>query len=121
MAVDDSRFSHITVTADDEDDVVIEAGARTSRPVVPVPSPAQGPVECEAALEAHEERVGEFEAATEPVAEEGVPSHKKKDEGFRETTMDDLKSEPMPFAQKIVIAFAAIGVLAIVAWCLFMR
>lgn len=117
MAVDDSKFSHITVTADDEDDVVIEAGARTSRPA----EPAQERLERSPAVEPDEARIPVSDAAKGKKAEGAASAHKKEDEGFRETTIDDLKSEPMPFAQKIVLAFAAIGVLAIVAWCLFMR
>ena len=117
MAVDDSKFSHITVTADDEDDLVIEAGARTSRPV----EPTQERLERKPVAERGEVRVPVSDAVEEQAAEEAAAARKKKDEGFRETTMDDLKSDPMPFAQKIVLAFAAIGVLAIVAWCLFMR
>ena len=117
MAVDDSKFSHITVTADDEDDLVIEAGARTSRPV----EPAQERLERKLVAEQGEARVPVSDAVEERAAEDSAAARKKKDEGFRETTMDDLKSDPMPFAQKIVLAFAAIGVLAIVAWCLFMR
>ena len=42
-------------------------------------------------------------------------------EGYRETTMDDLKAAPMPLAQKVVLALAAVGVVAIVAWYLFLR
>ncbi len=35
--------------------------------------------------------------------------------------MDDLKAAPMPLAQKIVLALGAVGVIAVVAWYLFLR
>ena len=90
MVAGEPKFSHITVTPDDEDDVVIQAGARPTRPADPAPASP-----CE------EEKAG--------------------NEGYRETTMDDLKAAPMPLAQKVVLALAAVGVVAIVAWYLFLR
>ena len=54
--------------------------------------------------------------------EDARPKREKAgNEGYRETTMDDLKAAPMPLAQKVVLALAAVGVVAIVAWYLFLR
>ena len=92
MAAGDPKFSHITVTPDDEDDVVIQAGARPARTAAPTPVPAPAP--------------------TAPSAE---------DEGYQGTTLDDLEAAPMPIAQKIVLALGAVAVIAVVAWYLFLR
>ena len=57
-----------------------------------------------------------------PDDEDARPKREKAgNEGYRETTMDDLKAAPMPLAQKVVLALAAVGVVAIVAWYLFLR
>ena len=54
--------------------------------------------------------------------EDARPKREKAgNEGYRETTMDDLKAAPMPLAQNVVLALAALGVVAIVAWYLFLR
>lgn len=106
MAAGEPKFSHITVTPDEDDDVVIQAGARPARPVAPTPRPDPVP----AAPSADEA------SAPEPV--EATPS---EDEGYRETTLDDLKAAPMPVAQKIVLALGVVGVIAVVAWYLFLR
>lgn len=106
MAAGEPKFSHITVTPDEDDDVVIQAGARPARPVAPTPRPDPVP----AAPSADEA------SAPEPV--EATPS---EDEGYRETTLDDLKAVPMPVAQKIVLALGVVGVIAVVAWYLFLR
>ena len=104
MAAGDPKFSHITVTPDDEDDVVIQAGARPARTAAPTPVPAPAPT-APSADEAVEER-------EEPSAE---------DEGYQGTTLDDLEAAPMPIAQKIVLALGAVAVIAVVAWYLFLR
>lgn len=115
MAAGEPKFSHITVTPDEDDDVVIQAGARPARPVAPTPRPDPVP----AAPSADEAAVGlvvDEASAPEPV--EATPS---EDEGYRETTLDDLKAAPMPVAQKIVLALGVVGVIAVVAWYLFLR
>ena len=110
MVAGEPKFSHITVTPDDEDDVVIQAGARPTRPADPAPA---SPCEEEPAPAA---------ANGSSTDEDARPKREKAvNEGYRETTMDDLKAAPMPLAQKVVLALAAVGVVAIVAWYLFLR
>ena len=102
-------FKHITVTAADDDDVVIVAGA--------VEAPAQN-------------------AGDAPAAEEPEPSGSKKDsfkkdsskkdspkkDAYRETTLEDLKQEPMPFAQRVVIIAAIVCIIgALIYYFAFMR
>ena len=111
MAAGEPKFSHITVTPDDEDDVVIQAGARPARAAAPAAEEAFAP----AARTVDDEAV-EQAAAPEPADEDSA-----EDAGFQETTLDDLESAPMPVAQKIVIALGVVGVIAVVAWYLFLR
>lgn len=111
MAAGDPKFSHITVTPDDEDDVVIQAGARPARTAAPTPVPAPAPT----APSADDAASGEPEA----VEEREEPS--AEDEGYQGTTLDDLEAAPMPIAQKIVLALGAVAVIAVVAWYLFLR
>ena len=116
MAAGEPKFSHITGTPDDEDDVVIEAGARPSRSAAPAARRAEGPV------------AASVEAPPAPAAPEAparaeaddAPKKRAKDAGYQETTIDDLKAAPMPLAQKIVLALAAVGVIAIAVY-FFMR
>lgn len=115
MAAGDPKFSHITVTPDDEDDVVIQAGARPARPVAPVPAAASAPVAQPVDVEASEQADDE---APEHDPVEDAPGEEM---GYQETTLDDLKAAPMPVAQKIVLALGAVGVIAAVAWYLFLR
>ena len=91
-------FKHITVTAADDDDVVIVAGA--------VEAPAQN-------------------AGDEPAAEEPKPSGSKKDsskkDSYHEATLEDLKQEPMP-AQRVVIIAAIVCIIgALIYYFAFMR
>lgn len=116
MAAGDPKFSHITVTPDDEDDVVIQAGARPARPAAPTPTAAPAPT----AAGADDAVVEPDDAATEePEAVEGEAPDEDGD--CQGTTLDDLEAAPMPIAQKIVLALGAVAVIVVVAWYLFLR
>ena len=118
MAAGDPKFSHITVTPDDEDDVVIQAGARPARTAAPTPVPAPAPT----APSADDAVVEPDDAASgEPEAVEEREEPSAEDEGYQGTTLDDLEAAPMPNAQKIVLALGAVAVIAVVAWYLFLR
>ena len=101
------EFSHITVTADDDDDVVIQAG------VVEEPA-AEEPVE-EAPLE---------EPVDEPAAEEADDAVKEgagetaDAASYHETTLDDLEATKMSTTQKVIIVVAVLGIVAFAAWYL---
>lgn len=99
MAQDETKFSHITVTSDDEDDVVIHAGLRSTTP----PAPAVATPEPEAA------------PVLEPAPEPPAPEARRKDD-YRETTAEDLESEPMSLMQKALIAIAVVLVVAVAAY-----
>lgn len=134
-----SGFKHISVSTDSDDDVVICAGAdaeRTSSEVrdgVQFIKPASSEVRDSvqfiksASAEACDSaQINEVPDSAQPVpaptpvkrtAQSGV-----KDQGYRETTLDDLKSEPMSKTQKVIIACAIAAVAAaVVYYFVFMR
>ena len=100
------EFSHITVTADDDDDVVIQAG------VVEEPA-AEEPVE-EAPLEEPVDEPGAEEAAVE---KEGA-GETADAVSYHETTLDDLEATKMSTTQKVIIVVAVLGIVAFAAWYL---
>lgn len=108
MAAAESKFSHITVNADDEDDIVIQAGARF------------GSSEVE---QASNVEVSDDVAKTRldvPVSKPASARADKRDD-YCETTLDDLESSPMSRTQKVILAFAVLGVVVAVAYCLISR
>lgn len=110
------------MTPDDEDDVVIQAGARPARTAAPTAAPTPVPAPAPTALGADDAVVEPDDAATEePEAVEEREEPSAEDEGFQGTTLDDLEAAPMPIAQKIVLALGAVAVIAVVAWYLFLR
>ena len=111
-------FKHITVTAAEDEDVVILAGATptgdsvitepaTEEPVPEEPVKAQSPVP-----------EPQPSKATKP-----APSKRAKAKGdsYRETTLEDLEDTSMPFAQRVVIVAAIVCIIGAVIYCaLFM-
>ncbi|HIW75416.1 MULTISPECIES: SURF2 Surfeit locus protein 2 [Gordonibacter] len=118
---DEKAFSHITVSADDEDDVVIVAGARpasrASGEVRPAAGAAAAPTPVAAAPEP--EPAPTIAPAPDP-APAASPSRQPK-EDVSETTLEDLKGEPMPLTQKIVIAVAALLIVSFAVYYFFLR
>ena len=90
------RFSHITVSSDD-DEVVILAGA---------------PREAEASSERTRrgEKLSEKDGASE------APASSSK---AHEDEAESLDAEPMPFTQKVVIAAAAVLIIAFIVYQVF--
>ncbi len=135
---DDKAFSHITVSADDEDDFVIHAGVRPgakaaqqqetlASPVVESskPAPAQDP-SLEEALRsepAAEASVSVEPSSTEAAQGDARSARRKSSEGeaYRETQLEDLKGAPMPTAQKVVIIVAALAVIGFIVYYAFLR
>lgn len=124
------EFSHITVTAD-EDDVVIQAGAVEETVVEEAPAAEvddareedleSAPEDVSSASGCNAEVPASSEAAsasseTTPTA----PTAREKADAasFRETTLDDLESTRMSTTQKAIIVVAVLGVIAFVAWYL---
>lgn len=102
------EFSHITVTADDDDDVVIQAGV-VEEPAAEEPVDEPGAEEADDAVaEAVEEAAVEKEGAGETA--DAVSYH--------ETTLDDLEATKMSTTQKVIIVVAVLGIVAFAAWYL---
>lgn len=117
------EFSHITVTAD-EDDVVIQAGAVEEAVVEEAPAaevddareedPESAPEDVSSASGRNAEVPASSEATpTAPTAREKADAA-----SFRETTLDDLESTRMSTTQKAIIVVAVLGVIAFAAWYL---
>ena len=114
------EFSHITVTAD-EDDVVIQAGAVEEAVVEEAPA-----AEVDDAREEDLESAGADASSASahnaevPASSATTPTTREKADAasFRETTLDDLESTRMSTTQKAIIVVAVLGVIAFVAWYL---
>jgi len=111
-------FKHITVTPAEEEDVVIRVGATGGDGLAEEPQVEPEPVS------AHQAEADEPARSDQPApapTEAKTRSQKKRDD-YREATLEDLKSQPMPLAQKIVIAAAVVCIIgAIVYYLLFLR
>lgn len=117
------EFSHITVTAD-EDDVVIQAGAVEEAVVEEAPAaevddareedPESAPEDVSSASGRNAEVPAS--SATTPTA--STAREKADAASFRETTLDDLESTRMSTTQKAIIIVAVLGVIAFAAWYL---
>lgn len=109
MSLDETKFSHITVTSDDEDEFVIQAGARTGSPSRDAaPEPSTVPDE---ALE----RETPAPAPSEP------SSRASSDDEYHQTTLEDLETTPMSTTQKVVIVAALLLIAGFVVYYLFLR
>lgn len=112
------EFSHITVTAD-EDDVVIQAGAVEEAPAAEVDDAREEDLESAGAdassASAHN---AEVPASSETTPTTPTAREKTDAASFRETTLDDLESTRMSTTQKAIIVVAVLGVIAFAAWYL---
>lgn len=132
MTGDAQKFSHISVASDDEDDVVIEAGAPRSRSYgegesVSQPARDEAPARA-AATEATAADGGEGPSeppsrastpAPERAAKADKPARKASAparKGYEETTLEDLESTKMSGMQKGIIAVALIGIAAFIVY-----
>lgn len=105
------RFSHITVSPGDDDEVVIRAGAVAATPRArEVPSPADD-AEGKPLDIADPAKARSLERSDAP----GAPA---PDEGYHETTLEDL-SERSPVAQRIVIAAAVVLIVCAIAYMVY--
>ena len=131
MTGDAQKFSHISVASDDEDDVVIEAGAPRSRSYGEGESASQlardeAPARA-AATEATAADGGEGlsespSRASTPAPERAAKADKPAKasaparKGYEETTLEDLESTKMSGMQKGIIAVALIGIAAFIVY-----
>lgn len=115
----DTKFTHISVTVDDDDDFVIEAGAPAAAPVEPEPAEFAAAAEPAAPAAAVAEPAAVPAAApVAPVAASAAPVavQKPASQGYRETTLDDLEGEKMSGMQKGVIAAAFVAIIVFIVY-----
>lgn len=125
------EFSHITVTADD-DDVVIQAGAVegtvAGRAAASGADAADASDAADAFDAADASDVGDAaDGAADTAASEVVGdaaaggADKTAASSYRETTLEDLKAAKMSATQKVIIVVAVLGVVAFAVWYLLAR
>ena len=120
------EFKRIAVTAAEDDDEVIVAGIGAEADVSPKDDERAGETqEPESERADDRQRPAPVKKPSESTpSSAAAPRGKKRprDDGHHETTLEDLKPEPMPAAQKItIIAVVAILVIAIVYYFAFLR
>lgn len=131
MTGDAQKFSHISVASDDEDDVVIEAGAPRFRSYgegVSAAQPAGDEVAASAANKTSVVAGGEgladrasagaapAERVSTPAPERAAKADKPARKGYEETTLADLEGTKMSGMQKGIIAVALIGIAAFIVY-----
>lgn len=127
-------FKHISVTPPDDDDFVINAGivkessfdsrvdeagaAASESAVVEPPDTSKGSDGNEhGALDDGGRVDGPAVGSAERKKAEQVAKRREADgEEFRETTLQDLRGEPMPFTQKVVIIAAVVCIIGALAY-----
>ena len=121
---DEKTFSHITVSADDEDDVVIHAGARTTSHSADSAFDAVEPASVKTTVHPFTDDDGNDEPdevlVDAPIDEE-EPRVAQGDEAFRETRLDDLEAAPMSSLQKGILIAALLLIAGFAVYYIFMR
>ena len=121
---EEKRFSRISVHAED-DEVVIRAGAVVDPPRESAPEVASRPVdavasEAVAAIEADSEGVPpSCELPSEDDEDDGRFAKARvgsDEQGYRETTLEDLEGGKAPFAQKAVIVAAILLIVCAIVY-----
>lgn len=131
----DRRFSHITVNAADDDDVVIQAGAYgrhqgedvLEEVIYAEPEPQVAPVAVPESQHAAQQAPAGNHAAKPHAAharkpEAAVPDSRPQPVHRAEQTLEDLDAGPMSGMQKAVLVGVGVVIIAaIVYFALFMR
>lgn len=111
---EDSKYTHISVSTDDDDDFVIQAGEAIESDVLSHAGDGLRHVDGDSAS-----------AAVEPSAEEGDASSPafatEEALSYRATTIEDLEGSKMSSMQKGVIAAAVVLIVAFVVWYIVLR
>lgn len=118
VASDGTRFTHIAVN-DDEDDIVIQAGAPAAEPPVAAVQPEESPAPPAAEGEAEGEAEGPASAAgnaSDVPAPDDAPEPAAPVDDPSPATPDDLTA-PMSTMQKVIIAIALVLVVLFVVYC----
>lgn len=111
-----STYTHIKITPPEEEDVVIYAGAAADAEEPASEQSAQGAKESVASdvSTTSVKAVGNIEA--DSGADEGSSVNRspkrRKNEGYKETTLEDIKSSKMSTTQIVIIVIAILAVIA---------
>lgn len=126
----DRRFSHITVNAADDDDVVIQAGAYgrhqgedvLEEVIYAEPEPQVAPVAVPEPQHAAQQAPAGNHAAHARKPETAVSDSRPQPVHRAEQTLEDLDAGPMSGMQKAVLVGVGVVIIAaIVYFALFMR
>ena len=129
-------YDHIKVTADEDDEVVIFAGATSTHPHASQADALTDPLPLNATSAEHasavyQERV-EGSHQGRPIADKAAGSQERAvdrtgsfstedGEGYHATTLEDIKSSKMSSTQLIVIGLALIAIASFALWCIFFQ
>ena len=145
MSVGDKQFSHISVSSDDDDEIVIEAGLRhevgakestlSAESAQDAEESAQDAEELaqdteELAQEAEEyfaeesNSIAEHELDVEPLHDTEPtsptnPAKSQRMDDYVPTTLEDLENSSMSGMQKAIIAIALVGIVAALVYYFF--
>lgn len=115
---DQKTFSHIVVSADDDDDFVIQAGVRSSEsseaPVVE-PAPACEPD----AAESGPVRIAADKSMPRNLPLDHTEQKRPVQETLSEQQLDDLSDVPLPKTQKVVLLGALIFIVGFAVYYFF--
>ncbi|MDO4182234.1 MAG: hypothetical protein Q4E12_01300 [Coriobacteriia bacterium] len=116
-------FSHIVIGEEDEDQVIV-AGCVPDQPPAEEPAdqgqPAPAAPAAPTEVDSQPEPAPAAPAASQPAAASQTPAPQKKD-AYQETTLDDLKGQPMSGLQKGILVFLVLCILAFVIFQVFVR
>lgn len=126
MASSNKGFSHISVSAEEEDDVVIQAGAYQvdeAQNAVSAADLGTAP-NADAQPEVEERAVSAATAAASSAASSDSVSEVRKQgapkaSGYQKTTLEDLENSKMSTRQKVIVVVAIIAVIAFAIYYLF--
>lgn len=136
MAQGEKKFSHISVSSDEDDEFVIEAGVAAAEGSgaqtgvrTPETAGASAQVQPEASpAEREDGESGEPCAGVEPsshaesvpggsaAAKSAVSSTARAKDAYQPTTLEDLEGSSMSTMQKVIIGLALVGIVAAVAY-----
>ncbi len=123
MALDENKFSHITVTTDGEDDeVVIQAGARPTTASQPEETPVadDGSHAVPHADKRSAEHVPKAQSTakkkTDATSLKSTSKKAAKDDDYHETTLEDLSETKMSITQRVIFILLAVFLVAFVVY-----
>lgn len=122
MVSEDAKYSHISVSSDDEDEVVIHAGIRGDDKPVAGSRPGEEQVDGDGLIP-DSEGATERSTSGENAAGEEVSAARESHpaDSYRETTEEDLDQTSMSTMQKAIIAVALLAIVGFAIYYSFLR